>query len=54
MSPAARAAAPPGRPRCYDNSAVESFFGTFKIELSEDFESAADVKTQAFDGIEIF
>ena len=42
------------RGNCYDNAAVESFFGTFKTELSEDFESAADVKTKAFDYIEIF
>ena len=42
------------RGNCYDNAAVESFFGTFKTELAEDFESAADVKTQAFDYIEIF
>ncbi|MBI1945003.1 MAG: IS3 family transposase [Deltaproteobacteria bacterium] len=42
------------RGNCYDNAAVESFFGTFKTELGEHFESAADVKTQAFDYIEIF
>ena len=42
------------RGNCYDNAAVESFFGTFKTELAEDFESAADAKTQAFDYIEIF
>lgn len=42
------------RGNCYDNAAVESFFGTFKTELGEDFESAADAKTQAFDYIEIF
>jgi transposase InsO family protein len=42
------------RGNCYDNAAVESFFGTFKTELGEDFESAAHVKTQAFDYIEIF
>lgn len=42
------------RGNCYDNAAVESFFGTFKTELGEQFESAADVKTQAFDYIEIF
>jgi putative transposase len=42
------------RGNCYDNAAVESFFGTFKTELGEDFESPADVKTQAFDYIEIF
>ncbi len=42
------------RGNCYDNAVVESFFGTFKTELVEDFESAADVKRQAFDYIEIF
>lgn len=42
------------RGNCYDNAAVESFFGTFKTELGEDFESAADLKRQAFDYIEIF
>lgn len=42
------------RGNCYDNAVVESFFGTFKTELAEDFESAADVKRQAFDYIEVF
>lgn len=42
------------RGNCYDNAVVESFFGTFKTELAEDFESAGDVKRQAFDYIEIF
>lgn len=42
------------RGNCYDNAAVESFFGTFKTELGEDFESAADTKGQAFDYIENF
>ena len=42
------------RGNCHDNAAVESFFGTFKTELGEDFENAADVKKQAFDYIEIF
>ena len=42
------------RGNCYDNAAVESFFGTFKTELGEDFESAAHLKAQAFDYIEIF
>ncbi len=42
------------RGNCYDNAAVESFFGTFKTELGETFESAADAKRQAFDYIEIF
>ena len=42
------------RGNCYDNAVVESFFGTFKTELAEDFESAGDVKRQAFDYVEIF
>lgn len=42
------------RGNCYDNAVVESFFGTFKTELAEDFESAADAKRQAFDYIEVF
>ena len=42
------------RGNCHDNAAVESFFGTFKTELGEDFESHADVKNQCFDYIEIF
>lgn len=42
------------RGNCYDNAVVESFFGTFKTELAEDFESAADVKRQTFDYIEVF
>ena len=42
------------RGNCHDNAPVESFFGTLKTELGEQFESAADVKTKAFDYIEIF
>ena len=42
------------RGNCYDNAVVESFFGTFNTELAEDFESAADVKRQTFDYIEVF
>lgn len=42
------------RGNCYDNAAVESLFGTLKTELVEDFESAAHLKTQAFDYIEVF
>lgn len=42
------------RGNCYDNAVVESFFGTFKTELGEDFESAAEAKRQAFDYIEVF
>jgi putative transposase len=42
------------RGNCDDNAVVESFFGTFKTELAEDFESAHDVKRQAFSTIEIF
>ena len=39
---------------CYDNAVVESFFKTFKAENGEDFASAADVKRQCFDYIEVF
>jgi putative transposase len=42
------------RGNCYDNAAMESWFSTFKSELGERFESAADAKTQAFDYIEVF
>jgi transposase InsO family protein len=42
------------RGNCYDNAVVESFFGTFKTELGEDFESAAEAKREAFSYIEIF
>ena len=42
------------RGNCYDNAVMESFFGTFKTELGEDFENAADAKAMAFDFIEIF
>lgn len=42
------------RGNCHDNAAAESFFGTFKTELGEDFESCADAKGQVFDYIEIF
>jgi rhodanese-related sulfurtransferase len=42
------------RGNCYDNAAVESFFGTFKTELGENTGSAADAKSQAFDDIEVF
>lgn len=42
------------RGNCYDNAVVESFFGTFKTELGEDFESAGDAKRKAFDYIEVF
>jgi putative transposase len=42
------------RGNCDDNAAVESFFGTFKTELGEDFESAAHLNAQPFDYIEIF
>lgn len=42
------------RGNCYDNAAVESFFGTFKTELGEDFASPSEVKHAAFDYIEVF
>jgi len=42
------------RGECYDNAAMESWFGTLKTELGEAFESHADAKRKLFDYIEIF
>jgi putative transposase len=42
------------RGNCYDNAAMESWFGTLKTELGESFQSHADGKHQLFDYIEIF
>jgi putative transposase len=42
------------RGNCYDNAAMESWFGTLKTELGETFESHAAGKHQLFDYIEIF
>jgi putative transposase len=39
---------------CYDNAAMESWFGTLKTELGESFESHADAKRKLFDYIEVF
>ncbi len=39
---------------CYDNAAMESWFGTLKTELGETFETHAEAKHQLFDYIEIF
>jgi len=39
---------------CYDNAAMESWFGTLKTELGESFDSAATAKHQLFDFIEVF
>jgi putative transposase len=39
---------------CYDNAAMESWFGTLKTELGESFESHADAKRRLFDYIEVF
>lgn len=39
---------------CYDNAAMESWFGTLKTELSESFESMFEAKRQLFDYIEVF
>ena len=39
---------------CYDNAAVESFFGTLKTELKEDFDDPGDVERELFDYIEVF
>jgi transposase InsO family protein len=42
------------RGECYDNAAMESWFGTLKTELGEAFESHSDAKRKLFDYIEIF
>jgi transposase InsO family protein len=39
---------------CYDNAAMESWFGTLKTELGESFESHAHAKRALFDYIEMF
>ena len=39
---------------CYDNAAMESWFGTLKTELGETFSTHADGKRQLFDYIEVF
>jgi transposase InsO family protein len=42
------------RGSCYDNAVMESWFGTLKTELGEDFEGLAEAKQQLFDYIEAF
>ena len=39
---------------CYDNAVVESFFGTFKTELGEEFENLSALRNECFDYIEVF
>lgn len=39
---------------CYDNAAMESWFGTLKTELGETFETHAEGKRQLFEYIEVF
>lgn len=39
---------------CYDNAAMESWFGTLKAELGETFETHAEGKHELFDYIEVF
>jgi putative transposase len=39
---------------CYDNAAMESWFGILKTELGEHFASPFDAKRQLFDYIEVF
>ena len=39
---------------CYDNTVMESFFNTLKLELGERFDSAPDAKRKLFDFIEAF
>jgi transposase InsO family protein len=42
------------RGNCLDNAAMESWFGTLKTELGEDFESPAAAKRELFEYIEVF
>lgn len=42
------------RGNCWDNAAMESWFGTLKTELGEVFESANDASRLLFDFIEVF
>ena len=42
------------RGNCYDNSVMESFFSTVKLELGETFDSIRRAKDQLFDYIEVF
>jgi transposase InsO family protein len=42
------------RGNCLDNAAMESWFGTLKTELGEDFDSAYEAKRQLFDYVEVF
>ena len=42
------------RGNCYDNAAMESWFGTLKTELGENFDSPFEAKRQLFDYIEVF
>lgn len=39
---------------CWDNAAMESWFGTLKTELGEVFESATDASKLLFDYVEVF
>jgi putative transposase len=39
---------------CYDNAAMESWFGTLKTELGDFFDTHADGKRRLFDYIEVF
>ena len=42
------------RGNCYDNAVVESWFGMFKTELAEQFESPGEAHRMTFDYIELF
>jgi len=42
------------RGNCYDNAVVESWFGMFKTELGDSFDSVADARGKVFDYIEAF
>lgn len=39
---------------CYDNAVMESWFGTLKTELGEQFDSMFDAKRLLFDYVEVF
>jgi len=39
---------------CYDNAAMESWFGTLKTELGDTFMTADDAEREVFDYVEVF
>ena len=42
------------RGNCYDNAAMETWFGMFKSELGDSFESYTAAARASFDFIEVF